>query len=183
MSPTWNRVPSRFRRMPCPCSFQPLRVTALARQYLQKFARGILTKLLMLPNICLHSHTVEGMLPQKRKPHLHSLRMAILDLDQPPPRDSLKVLLALLVHEIGPRHCPALDDLREGCRSRGWQAEIVCGAHGEVSHELDVADRVRAELKVAGWHAIFRPSAKRCQIGGCNVARWTAELVCFGCFG
>ena len=137
----------------------------------------------MLPNIGLHANTVEGMFPQKRKPDLHRLRMTILYLDQPPPCDSLKVLLALLVHEIRSRHRPALYDLRQRYGSGGGQAEIVCRTHGEVGHELDVADGVRAQLEVAGRHTIFCSSAERGQIGGCNVAGWAAELVCSGCLG
>jgi hypothetical protein len=136
----------------------------------------------MLPDICLHPDAVEGVLPQKREPYLHSLGVTILYLHQTPARDALKVLLALLVHEIRPRHRPALDDLGQRHRSRGWQAEVVGGAHGEVSHEFDVADGVGTELEVAGWYAIFCSSAERRQICGGNVARCAARLVCYGVF-
>ena len=50
----------------------------------------------MLPDISLHADAVEGVLPQKREPHLHRLGMAILYLHQPPARDALKVFLAFL---------------------------------------------------------------------------------------
>jgi len=136
----------------------------------------------MLPDISLHADAVEGVLPQKREPHLHRLGLAILDLHQPPARDALKVFLAFLVHEIGSRHRPALDHLGQRHRSRRRQTEVVRGAHGEVGHELDAADGVGTELEVTGRHAVECPSTKRCQICGRHVARYTAGLVCFGRF-
>ena len=137
----------------------------------------------MLPHIRLHPHAVKGMLAQKGQPDLHRLRVAVLDLNQPAQRDALKVLLALLVHEVRPRHRPALDDFGERGRSGGGQFEVVGGAHGEVGHEFDVANRVGAQLQVAGRHAVLGPPAERCQVGGCDIAWWTAGAVGFGCLG
>ena len=134
----------------------------------------------MLPHIRLHPHAVKRMLAQKCQPDLHRLWVAVLDLHQPSQRDALKILLALLVHEVRPRHRPALDDLGERGRSGGGQLEVVGGAHGEVGHELDVTDRVGAQLQVAGRHAVLGPPAERCQVGGCDIARWTGEAVGFG---
>lgn len=74
--------------------------------------------------------------------------MTILDLDQATHRDSLKVLLTLLVHEIAPRNCPPLHDSGQRNGAGRWEFEVVGRAHGKVGKELELADAVRSQLKV-----------------------------------
>jgi hypothetical protein len=50
------------------------------------------------------------MLANERQPHLHRIRMTILDLNQPAERLALEVLLALLEDEIRTWDCPSLGD-------------------------------------------------------------------------
>lgn len=68
------------------------------------------TNLIILPNVRLHSYPIIRMFPQKRQPQTHRLRMSILDLYQPPQSLPLKILLALLMHEMRPGNSPPLCD-------------------------------------------------------------------------
>jgi hypothetical protein len=65
---------------------------------------------LPFPDIRLHTHTMVLMFLQKRQPRLHNIGMSILDLDQPPHGDALKVLLTLFEHEVCAWDSPALGD-------------------------------------------------------------------------
>jgi len=88
--------------------------------------------------------------------------MSILDLNQPPQRDALKILLGLLVDKVGLEHGPALYDLGERYRALGPEVQEKGGAHGEVGHKLDVAHGEGAQLQranrvaVDGWVAAER---------------------------
>lgn len=109
---------------------------------------------LVLPHVRLHPDPVVRMLPQEREPAPHSLRVAVLDLDEPAARDALEVLLRLLEDEVAAGHGPALGEAREWDGAPGGQAQVVGGAEGEVGEELDVAGGVGAELEGGGGEAV-----------------------------
>jgi hypothetical protein len=83
------------------------------------------------------------------------LRVSILDLDQSAKSDSFKVLLALLVHKVASGYSPAFDDARERHRSGHGEVEVVSGTDSEVCEELDVADTVGSQLKIADWKTVL----------------------------
>ncbi len=62
----------------------------------------------MLPYICLHSDTIECMLPDKGKPSLDNLGVTIFNLNQPAKGYAFKIFLTLLVYEITPWESPSL---------------------------------------------------------------------------
>lgn len=117
---------------------------------------GDRTKALMLPDICLHTNSVECMLAKKCQPCLDRLRVAVLDLDESAKGDPLKVLLALFMNEVASRDGPAFDDARERDGTRDGEIEIVCGTNGKVGKELDVLNTVGSQLEVTHGEAIFR---------------------------
>lgn len=91
----------------------------------------------------------------------------------PPQGDPLEILLALLEDEVRPRHCPALDDLRQVFGAFGGEAEEVGGAEGKVSEDLEVADAVAAELELGGGEkpiALAGGSFERVEVGGLDGA-------------
>lgn len=106
------------------------------------------------------------MLLQEGQPQLHRLRVTVLDLDQPPESDTLKVFLRLLENEMRLGHSPALDHAGQRDGAEGGQAEVVGGAEGEVAEELEVADRVGPELEVARGNAVLGFAAKRLEVEG-----------------
>lgn len=107
------------------------------------------------------------MLLQKRQPHLHRIRVSVADLDQPPQRDPLKVLLALLEDEVRPGHRPALRHARERHGPVRGQAEVVGCPQREVAEELEVAQRVGPQLQIARRHAVFRLAPERFEVERC----------------
>lgn len=133
------------------------------------------TKLAELPNVGLHTDTIVGMLLQEGQPQLHRLRVAVLDLDQSPECDTLKVFLRLLENEMRLGHGPALDHTRQGNGAEGRQAEVVGGAKGEVAEELEVADRIGPELEVARGNAILGFTTKRLEVEGLEGAGHTGH--------
>lgn len=104
------------------------------------------------------------MLLQESQPQLHRLRVTVLDLDQPPERDTLKVFLRLLENEMRLGHGPALDHAREGHGAEGGQAEVVGSAERKVAEELEVADRVGSELEVARGNTVLGFTAERLEV-------------------
>lgn len=100
----------------------------------------------VLPDVCLHTDTVVSVLLQETQPDLNNLGMAVLDLNQSPQRDTLKVFLTLLVDEVGSRNGPALGDFGKRNRTFGGQVEVVSGTQGKVGKEFEVADTVGAQL-------------------------------------
>jgi hypothetical protein len=94
-------------------------------------------------------------LPEESKPGLHGLRISILDLYQSAKSDSFKVLLALLVHKVASGYSPAFDDARERHRSGHGEVEVVSGTDSEVCEELDVADTVGSQLKIANGKTVL----------------------------
>jgi hypothetical protein len=81
---------------------------------------------------------------QEAKPDLHNLGVSILDLNQSPQSDTLKVFLTLLVNEVGSGNGPALGDLGKRHRAFGREVEVVGGAKSEVGEKLEVAHAVGA---------------------------------------
>jgi hypothetical protein len=77
-----------------------------------------------------------------------------LNLNQSPQCDTLKVLLTLLVYEVGSGNGPALGDLWERHGAPCRQVEVVGGAEGEVGEEFEVAHTVGAELEVGGGDTV-----------------------------
>lgn len=77
-----------------------------------------------------------------------------MDLYQPSQCLALEVLLAFLEDEVCPRHRPALRNLGQRHWPLGGEFEIICGAHGEVGEEFEVAHRVGAELEIADGQAV-----------------------------
>jgi len=104
------------------------------------------------PHIRLHTHTVVVMLPQERKLQLYSLRVSILDPDQPLMRNPLVILLRL-VNEVTPRDSPALNLLRQWDRSEGRQLRIVGYSQGKICHDLVVTNAIGPQLKGADGQA------------------------------
>lgn len=80
-----------------------------------------LTQLVVLPHVGLHAYAKVRMLLQICQPELHGFRVAVPDLDQAAPRDTLEVLLRLLENEIGPGHRPALGNLGQRDRPESWE--------------------------------------------------------------
>ena len=68
--------------------------------------------------------------------------MSILNLDQSPESDALKVLLALLVYEVATGYCPSLCDPRQWYGTSGWKVEIVCCAKRKIGEEFNISDAV-----------------------------------------
>lgn len=68
-------------------------------------------------------------------------------------RHSLEVLLTLLVHEVAAGDCPAFCFLWERDGACNGEVAVVCSAEGKIAHELEVANAVGAELKVADGEA------------------------------
>ncbi len=120
----------------------------LLQMYVEQ-KRGQHTQPLKLPDIGLHPDSPERIPPQVRQPNLDHFGIPILNLDQSPQRDPLKILLALFVHKIRPEHGPALHDLGQGDGTFGVESEVESRAHGEVGHEFHIADREGAELQRA----------------------------------
>ena len=89
--------------------------------------------------------------------------MPIPDLNQPPERDPLKVLLALLVDKVGLGHRPPLDHAGQRDRSKRGQPQKVRRAQRKVGKELQVARRVRPQLQVARRHAVLGLAPQRLQ--------------------
>ena len=81
---------------------------------------------------------------QERQPSLHHIRVSVLDLDQPPHGDALKVLLRLFENEVGAWDCPAFGYAGEGDGAPGAETHVVGCADGEVGEEEEVADVVGA---------------------------------------
>lgn len=106
------------------------------------------------------------MLLQEGQPQLHRLRVTVLDLDQSPERDTLKVFLRLLENEMRLGHGPALDHAGQRDGTEGGQAEVVGGTEGEVAEELEVADRIGPELEVARGNAVLGFATKRLEVEG-----------------
>jgi hypothetical protein len=127
----------------------------------------------VLPDIRLHTHTVVSVLLQETQPDLHDLGVTILNLNQSPQCDTLKVLLTLLVYEVGSGNGPALGDLRERHRAPCREVEVVGGAEGEVGEEFEVAHTVRAELKVGGGDTVGRCALEGLKVVEVDGARET----------
>lgn len=108
----------------------------------------------VFPHIRLHTHTVVSVLLQETKPDLHDFRMSILNLNQSPQCDTLKVLLTLLVYKVGSGNGPALGDLGERHGASCRKVEVVGSAEGEVGEKFEVAHTVGAELKVGGGDTV-----------------------------
>lgn len=106
------------------------------------------------------------MLLQEGQPQLHRLRVAVLDLDQPPERDTLKVFLRLLENEMRLGHGPPLDHARKGHGAEGGQAKVVGGAEGEVAEELEVANRIGSELEIARGDTVLGFATERLEVEG-----------------
>ena len=108
-----------------------------------------------LPKISLHTNTIISILLQKRQPNLHRLGVPVPDLNQPPQRGPLKVLLALLENEGTPGHRPPLGQPRQRRRPKRRQLEVVGRAEGKVAEEVEVGQAVRPQLQVAGRDAVL----------------------------
>jgi hypothetical protein len=121
----------------------------------QEKKAGTHTQFAKLPNVRLHTNPIVRVLPQKCQPELHILRMPVLDLDQPPEGDALKVFLRLLENEGRLGHGPALDQAWERHGAEGRQVQVVGGPQGKVAKELKVARRVGTELQIAGRHTVL----------------------------
>jgi hypothetical protein len=100
------------------------------------------TKALVLPDVGLHTNSVEGVFPEESQPRLHGLRISIFDLNQSTESDSLEVLLALLVYEVTSRDGPTFDDARERNGSGDREVQIIRCADGEVGKKFHVFDAV-----------------------------------------
>lgn len=118
-------------------------------------ARGAIqhTNFLKAPNISLHPNPIIRILLHKRQPHLNRLSIPILNLNQPPQRLPLKILLTLLVDEMAHRYSPSFGNSGQGHGSVGGETKVVGGAHAEVGEEFQVADAVGAQLEIADWEA------------------------------
>lgn len=100
--------------------------------------------------------------------------MTVLNLNQPPQRDPLKILLVLLVDEVGFEDSPALHDLGERDGALGLEVQVEGSAHGEVGHEFEVADGEGAELEGADGVAVdWGWAAEGAEVGGLYGARRT----------
>ena len=109
----------------------------------------------MFPDIGLHADAIKRMLPQEGQPSLYHIRMAILDLDESTKRYALKVLLALLVHEVASRERPPFNNARERDRPRDGKFQVIRSANGKVGEELHVSHTVRSQLQIAHGQTIF----------------------------
>lgn len=132
-------------------------------------AKKKLTNLIILPNIRLHSYAVVRMFPQKGQPQAHGFWVSILDLNQPPQRFSLKILLTLLMNEMRSRHSPSLYHSRQWYRSVCRQFEIICSAESEIGKELQIANTVRSELEIARGDSILGFAAEGLEVDCLNV--------------
>lgn len=93
----------------------------------------------MVPNIRLHTNTMERMFSKEGKPRLNDIRVAILNLNKSTKRYSLEILLGLLVSEIAFQNSPAFRDSRERCRSESGKIQIVCRSERKVGEKLDMS--------------------------------------------
>lgn len=96
----------------------------------------------MFPDICLHTDSIKGVLPEECKPCLHRLWVSILDLNQSTEGDSFEVFLALLVYEVASGYGPAFNDTGKRHRPGHGKVEVVSSADGKVREELHVTDAV-----------------------------------------
>jgi hypothetical protein len=110
----------------------------------------------VFPHIRLHTHTVVSVLLQETQPNLHNFGVSILNLNQSPQCDTLKVLLTLLVYEVGSGNGPALGDLGERYGAPCRKIEVVGSAEGKVGEEFEVAHTVGTELEVGGGDTVGR---------------------------
>lgn len=92
--------------------------------------------------------------------------MPVPDLYQPPPRDTLEILLRLLEDEVRSRHRPPLYDLGQGHGPERGKAEEVGRTQREVAEELEIGNAVRSELEIARGDAVFGCSSKGLEIDG-----------------
>lgn len=129
------------------------------------------TKTLVLPNIGLHSNSIERMFPKEGQPSLNRLRISILYLDKAAERNPLKVLLALLVDKVTASHGPAFGDTRKGYGAGHGEAEVVRSTEGEVGEELQILHTVGSQLEVANGEAVFRLPPERTQVERLDAAR------------
>ena len=102
--------------------------------------------------------------------------MSVLNLDQSPQRDTLKVLLTLLVYEVGSGDSPALSDLGKRHRASCWQVEVVGGAEGEVGEKFEVAYTVGTQLEVGGGDTVGWCALERLEVVEVDGTR---ETECF----
>lgn len=109
----------------------------------------------MLPDICLHADSIEGVLPEKCEPGLHPLQMAVFDLNQTAKSYPLKILLALFVDEVTSDYGPAFNHARQRHRTGDGEVEIVGGAEGKVCEKIQILNAIRSQLKIADWETIF----------------------------
>jgi hypothetical protein len=65
---------------------------------------------------------------QETQPDLYNFGVSILNLNQSPQCDTLKVLLTLLVYEVGSGNGPALGDLGERYGAPCGKVEVVGSA-------------------------------------------------------
>lgn len=147
-----------LRGLPFSSTGKPLKVRSKEVVYLQysRVHRFADVKAIVLPDIRLHTNTVECVFAKESKPSLHGSGVSILDLNETAKSNSFKVLLALLVHEVASGDGPAFGDARERHRPRHREVEVVSGADGEVREEFHVADAVGSQLEVADWKTVFR---------------------------
>jgi hypothetical protein len=127
----------------------------------------------VFPHVRLHTHTIVSVLLQETQPNLHNLGVTILNLNQSPQCDTLKVLLTLLVYKVGSRNGPALGDLGERHGAPCREVEVVGGAEGEVGKEFQVAHTVGAELEVGGGDTVGRCALEGLEVVEVDGARET----------
>lgn len=125
----------------------------------------------MLPDVRLHTDSIECVLAKKSKPCLYCLWVAILNLNESAQGDTLEILLALLVDKVASQEGPAFDDAREGNGARDGEVEVVGGTNGEIGKEFYIVDTVGTQLEVTDGEAVFRFPPKRSQVDGLHASR------------
>ena len=79
---------------------------------------------------------------------------------------SLKILLRLLVHEVASGYGPSLGFLRERHGSECREIGVVGCTHREVAHELEIANAVGSQLKIAHGKAMSGWSTEGLMVDG-----------------
>ncbi len=70
------------------------------------------------------------------------------------------------MNERSSRDRPSLYDSRKRDRAVSREPEVVSSAKSEIGEEFEVANRVGAQLEIAGWNAVGGFSAEGTQVGG-----------------
>lgn len=105
--------------------------------------------------------------------------MTVLDLDEPPQRDTLEVLLRLLENKICTGDRPALRYAGEWDGATGGESHVVCCADGEVGEEEEVANRVCTELQITYGNTVRGCAAERLEVDGFYVDGRTKSVEFF----